>query len=52
MGELEAREYSESDVRMIETIWKYLQQGFRYRVAYEKACSELAASAERRSAGR
>ena len=43
MGELEAREYSEQDVQMIEVIWKYLKQGFRYRVAYSKACEQLTA---------
>lgn len=41
MGEMESREYNELDVRKIRLIWKYLQRGFKHRVAYEKAIEEL-----------
>lgn len=41
MGELEAREYSEEDFRMLELIWKYLQSGFKHKIAYQKAMEEL-----------
>lgn len=41
MGDLEAREFSEADVRMVATIWKYLKQGFKHKVAYQKAMIEL-----------
>jgi DNA-binding transcriptional MerR regulator len=41
MGELEAREYSEEDFRMLELIWKYLQSGFKHKIAYQKAQEDL-----------
>jgi len=41
MGELEAREYSEEDFRRLELIWKYLQSGFKHKIAYQKAMEEL-----------
>ncbi len=41
MGEMESREYSELDVRKISLIWKYLQRGFKHKIAYEKAMEEL-----------
>jgi len=41
MGEIEAREFSDKDFHKIEIIWKYLKQGFRYRVAYQKAIEEF-----------
>lgn len=41
MGDLEAREYSSVDFQRIKAIWKYLQQGFKHKVAYEKAINEL-----------
>lgn len=37
VGEKAFREFSEADVRLIHWIWVYLKDGFRYRVAYEKA---------------
>jgi DNA-binding transcriptional MerR regulator len=40
MGDLEAREFSEADVRLVQTIWKYLKQGFKHKVAYQKALGE------------
>lgn len=40
-GEHEAREYSDEDFVKIKTIWKYLQQGFRYKIAYLKAKEEI-----------
>ena len=41
IGEKEFREYTEEDVKRVEYIWKYLRNGFKYRVAYEKAMEEL-----------
>jgi DNA-binding transcriptional MerR regulator len=41
MGELEYREYSEEEFRKLELIWKYLQSGFKHKIAYEKAMEEL-----------
>lgn len=40
MGDLEAREFSDADVRLVQVIWKYLKQGFKHRVAYQKALAE------------
>ena len=40
-GELETREYTEEDFKKIELIWKYLKQGFKHKIAYEKAMEEL-----------
>lgn len=41
MGEIEAREFSNKDFHRIQIIWKYLKQGFKYRVAYKKAIEEI-----------
>lgn len=41
MGELESRDYSQLDFERVKVIWKYLQQGFKHRVAYQKAITEL-----------
>ncbi|MFQ5329237.1 MAG: MerR family transcriptional regulator [Thermodesulfobacteriota bacterium] len=41
MGDLEAREYTPDDVRKIELVWKYLQMGFKHKVAWEKTLSEM-----------
>jgi DNA-binding transcriptional MerR regulator len=41
MGELEAREYSEEDFKKLELIWKYLQSGFKHKIALQKAMEEL-----------
>jgi len=41
MGDLEAREFSEADVRLVEAIWRYLKKGFKHRVAYQKALADL-----------
>jgi DNA-binding transcriptional MerR regulator len=38
------RYYSQSEVEKIRLIWKYWQQGFRYRVAYQKAVRDLKSS--------
>jgi len=35
------KEYSENEVRKIQLIAKYLNQGFKYETAYEKAMDEL-----------
>lgn len=40
-GDLEERKYSQSDFEKVETIWKYLQEGFKHRVAYQKAMEEI-----------
>ena len=40
-GDLEMREYTPDEVRKVQTIWKYLSQGFKHRVAYSKALEEL-----------
>jgi DNA-binding transcriptional MerR regulator len=41
MGDLEAREYSASDVRLVTVIWKYLKKGYKHKVAYQKALAEM-----------
>ncbi len=41
MGELESREYSDEEFRKLELIWKYLQSGFKHKIAYEKAMEEM-----------
>jgi len=41
MGELESREYSKEDYLKIQAIWKYLQKGYKHRIAYEQAMKEL-----------
>ena len=41
VGERETRDYSEEDIEKIVLIWKYVQEGFRYRVAYQKAIEGL-----------
>jgi len=40
-GELEVREFTQEDFKKIQIIWKYLKQGFKHRIAYEKAMQEL-----------
>jgi len=42
VGEKAFREFSEADVQLIRRIWAYLKDGFRYRVAYEKALEQVA----------
>jgi len=37
---LERNDYSEEDLRKIRLIWHYYSQGFRPRVAYEKAMTD------------
>lgn len=41
MGDLEAKQYSQSDFKKVKAIWKYLQQGFKHKVAYQKALKEI-----------
>ena len=41
MGDLESRKYSQSDFKMVQTIWKYLQEGFKHKVAHQKALKEI-----------
>ena len=50
MGDLEAREYTPDDVQKIRAIWKYLRQGFRHKVAYQKAMGELQRAKEQATA--
>jgi DNA-binding transcriptional MerR regulator len=51
MGDLEAREYSDADVKLVAAIWKYLKKGFKHRVAHQKALDEIGhASSVHRSA--
>lgn len=40
-GDLEAREYTKRDLDMVERIWKYLQMGFKHKIAYQKANEEI-----------
>ena len=40
-GEKLFRYYSQSEVEKIRLIWRYWQQGFRYRAAYQKALLDL-----------
>ncbi len=40
-GDLEIREYTEEDLQKVILIWKYLQDGFKHKVAYQKAMEEL-----------
>jgi len=40
-GDLEVREFTEEDFKKIRAIWKYLKQGFKHKVAYQKAMEEL-----------
>jgi DNA-binding transcriptional MerR regulator len=41
MGDLETREFTEEEFKKLELIWKYLQNGFKYKIAYQKAIEEL-----------
>jgi DNA-binding transcriptional MerR regulator len=41
MGDLESREFSKQDFELIKLIWKYLQRGFKHKVAYLMASEEL-----------
>lgn len=43
-GENLFRYYSQIEVEKIRLIWKYWQQGFRYRVAYQLALRDLETS--------
>ena len=41
IGEKQFREYSREDLDKVRAIWRHLQQGLRYRVAYERALEDL-----------
>jgi DNA-binding transcriptional MerR regulator len=41
MGDLESREFSKQDFELIRLIWKYLQRGFKHKVAYHMASEEM-----------
>jgi DNA-binding transcriptional MerR regulator len=45
MGDLEAREYSTADVKLIAAIWKYLKKGFKHKIARQKALEEMGRAA-------
>ncbi|MBI3398091.1 MAG: MerR family transcriptional regulator [Deltaproteobacteria bacterium] len=49
MGDLEAREYSDLDVKKTALIWKYLKKGFKHKAAYRKAMEELDGKPARKS---
>jgi DNA-binding transcriptional MerR regulator len=40
-GDHEIREYRKRDLEMIELLWKYLQMGFKHKVAHRKAQEEM-----------
>ena len=40
-GDLEIREFNHGEIKKIQLIWKYLKQGFKHKVAYQKAMEEL-----------
>jgi len=40
-GDLEMREYTDEDFKKIQIIWKFLKQGFKHKVAYQKAMENL-----------
>ncbi len=44
-GDHEIREYSKKDFLMVETLWKYLQMGFKHKMAYAKATDDIKAAA-------
>ncbi|MEE9613786.1 MAG: MerR family transcriptional regulator [Thermodesulfobacteriota bacterium] len=48
-GDLETREYTKKDLRMVELLWKYLTAGFKHKTAYEKAREDIKASTKRNS---
>jgi DNA-binding transcriptional MerR regulator len=41
VGRKEFRDYSPEEFRKLETIWKYIQEGYRYKDAYNRALKEL-----------
>jgi DNA-binding transcriptional MerR regulator len=41
MGDLESREFSKQDFERVKIIWKYLQRGFKHKVAYQMATDEM-----------
>ena len=41
VGEKEFRDYSERDAEKVRLIWRFVQEGFRYRVAHEKALESI-----------
>jgi DNA-binding transcriptional MerR regulator len=43
MGDLESREYSKLDFERVKIIWKYLQRGYKHKVALQMASDELKA---------
>lgn len=50
-GDIESREYSKRDLRMIGLIWKNLKQGFKHKAAYERAKEEFK-NTEKKNSGR
>ena len=41
MGDLEYREYTETDIELIKAIWKFLKMGFKHKTAHERALKEV-----------
>jgi DNA-binding transcriptional MerR regulator len=41
LKERRVREYPEDEVQKIQVLAKYLNQGFKYEVAYDKALNEI-----------
>ncbi len=41
MGDLEAGDYDRSDFDKVKSIWKYLQLGFKHKVAYQKTMKAI-----------
>ena len=50
MGDLETRVYTEQDLMKVKLIWKYLKEGFKHKVAYEKAMKEMPKAQQGRGA--
>jgi DNA-binding transcriptional MerR regulator len=40
-GDVEFRDWTSDEAEKLQVIWKYLQEGFKYRVAERKAYEEL-----------
>jgi DNA-binding transcriptional MerR regulator len=40
-GDRELRDYSQRDLEIVRLMWKYIEEGFRYKIAYQKALKDL-----------
>jgi DNA-binding transcriptional MerR regulator len=43
MGDLEAREFSKQDFERVKIIWKFLQRGYKHKMAFQMASEEMKA---------